>query len=68
MVVISANKNHVLLIFSRGAEFTDQYGLLEGEGDVSKHIKLTSTADLNQAALRDYVQQAVQLDAVKRQK
>jgi len=66
IVVISASKEHVLLIFSRGAEFTDSYGLLEGEGGVSKHVKLTSLAAINQDALRDYVRQAVELDATKR--
>jgi hypothetical protein len=68
MVVIGASKTHVLLIFSRGAEFTDTFGLLEGDGGVSKHVKLTNLASLNQDAIRDYIAQAVSLDGVKRGK
>lgn len=68
MVVIGTSKSHVLLIFSRGAEFTDTFGLLEGDGGVSKHVKLTNLASVNQATIRDYIAQAVRLDAVKRSK
>ena len=68
LVVIGASKTHVLLIFSRGAEFTDMFGLLEGDGGVSKHVKLTSLPSVNQDAIRDYIEQAVRLDAVKRTK
>jgi hypothetical protein len=68
MVVIGASKTHVLLIFSRGAEFTDTFGLLEGDGGVSKHVKLTSRDRVNQEAIRAYIGQAVRLDSVKRSK
>ena len=68
MVVIGTAKTHVLLIFSRGAEFTDRFGLLEGDGDVSKHIKLTGLDSVNREAIRDYIGQAVKFDAVKRNK
>ena len=68
MVLIGAATGHVLLIFSRGAEFTDTFGLLEGEGGVSRHVKLRAPESVNQAAIRDYIGQAVRFDAVKRAK
>jgi len=36
MAVISPAKTHITLAFSRGAEFEDKYGLLEGVGKYPK--------------------------------
>ena len=49
--------HHVRLF--RGADFEDKYGLLQGVGKVSRHVKLTSLADVNATALRYYIKQAV---------
>ncbi|HLF76083.1 MAG TPA: DUF1801 domain-containing protein, partial [Dehalococcoidia bacterium] len=62
LVVISPTKTHLTFAFSRGAAFEDPYGLLEGVGKVSKHVKIKALAAVNQDALRDYIGQAVKLD------
>ena len=62
LVVISPSKTHLTFAFSRGAEFEDSYGLLEGVGKVSKHVKIKDLAGVNQDALRDYIRQAVKFD------
>ncbi len=63
LAVISPTKKDITFAFSRGAEFEDKYGLLQGVGKVSKHVKLKKLADANRDALRYYIGQALELDA-----
>ncbi len=62
-VVISPTKTAITLAFSRGAEFGDRHGLLRGVGKVSKHIKIKRVEDVPVAAIKDYLRQALALDA-----
>lgn len=62
IAVISPTKKDITLAFSRGAEFEDSYGLLQGVGKVSKHVKIKSLATVNKEALEYYVRQALELD------
>ncbi|MCW2877816.1 MAG: hypothetical protein JWQ95_1916 [Sphaerisporangium sp.] len=62
LAIISAAKTHITFAFDRGAEFTDDHGLLEGVGKRTRHIKLKKAEDINLVALRDYIAQAVALD------
>lgn len=63
VATLSPSSSHVTFVFSKGAAFTDSHGLLEGSGKTAKHIKVTSAAAINTAAIRDYIAQAVKLDA-----
>ena len=63
IAVISPTKTDITLAFSQGARFRDKYGLLRGVGNVSKHVKIKDAAKANKAALRDYIKQALALDA-----
>ncbi len=65
LAVISPTKKGITLAFSRGAEFEDKYGLLEGVGKVSKNVRMSRIEDFNQAALRYYLKQALELDEEK---
>ena len=60
--VISPTKKGITLAFSMGAEFEDKYGLLEGEGKVSKNVRMKSLDEVNLEALRYYVKQALEID------
>ena len=62
LAVISPAKTHLTFAFSRGSEIEDKYGLLEGAGKVSKHVKVKDISAVNQEALRDYIRRAVELD------
>jgi hypothetical protein len=62
IAVISPTKKGITLAFSRGAEFEDKYGLLEGVGKVSKNIRLSDAAEITRPKLRYYIKQAVTLD------
>ena len=66
LAVISPTKKDITFAFSRGAKFEDKYGLLEGVGKVSKHVKIKSPQDINKAALRYYLKQALKFDAKPR--
>jgi len=63
IAVISPTKKGITLAFSRGAEFEDKYGLLEGIGNVSKNIRLSAVDEIPKSALRYYIKQAVKLEA-----
>lgn len=63
LIVISPTKKDITFSFSRGAEFEDRYGLLQGKGNVSKHIKIKNLQDVNKDALRYYIGQALEFDA-----
>jgi hypothetical protein len=63
VAVISPAKTHITLAFSRGAEFEDKYGLLEGVGKVSKNVRFREIKDINKEALRYYIKQALKFDA-----
>ena len=63
--VISPNKKAITFSFTHGTEFEDKYGLLKGVGKLAKHVKIKDVQEihLNEAALRYYIQQALEIDA-----
>jgi hypothetical protein len=63
LAVISPAKTYITLAFSRGAEFEDKYALLEGVGKVSKNLRFREVAEIDEEALRYYINQALHLDA-----
>jgi hypothetical protein len=62
LAIVSVSKTHITFAFERGAEFSDDHGLLDGVGKKTRHVKLKKAEDVDQAALRDYIAQAVALD------
>lgn len=61
--VISPTKKDITLSFTHGTEFNDKYGLLKGVGKVSRHVKFKKVENINEPALRDYIAQALKIDA-----
>jgi hypothetical protein len=59
---ITPSRTHVSLGFRHGVYFGDAHGLLRGTGKHARHVRLKRLADLNEAALRDYLAQAVEWD------
>jgi hypothetical protein len=62
LAVISPTKKGITFAFSRGADFKDKYGLLEGEGKVSKNVRMKHLKEVNRVALRYYIRQALEFD------
>jgi hypothetical protein len=60
--VISPNKKGITFSFTHGSEFEDKYRLLRGVGKVSKHVGIANVKDVNKAALRYYIRQALKID------
>jgi hypothetical protein len=67
-LVYSTSKNHIQtvvgkgkisLIFFEGTSLKDPYGLLEGEGNKARTMRINSH-EFNKEALSDYVRQALQ--------
>lgn len=50
---------HVSLEFSAGSSLPDRFKVLEGEGKLRRHIKLTSSQDITAKHVREYVQLAL---------
>jgi len=65
MIFIKAHRQHVNFGFWRGAEMQDPEGLLEGEGERMRHVKLTAVKDIRRPALAAFVREAVRLNADK---
>ena len=52
IAVISPTKKGITFAFSRGAEFEDKYGLLEGVGKVSKNVRIKSVDAVKREQLK----------------
>ncbi|HTA45803.1 MAG TPA: DUF1801 domain-containing protein [Bryobacteraceae bacterium] len=57
---IAAARSHVNLGFCRGASLSDSNRVLEGEGNVMRHIKFRSARDLERPFVRRYVRSAME--------
>ncbi|SMX37844.1 DUF1801 domain-containing protein [Octadecabacter ascidiaceicola] len=55
---VYAYKDYVSVEFSKGAEFDDPNGLLEGKGKARRHVKLRSLGDLDFKNVVGFLSQA----------
>jgi len=62
---IRAFKSHVTFGFWRGVDLPDPLGLLEGDGDRMRHVKLITVKDIRKKALQDFIKEAVRLNQAK---
>lgn len=62
IAVANPTKNGITFAFSQGASFKDSYGLLQGVGNVSKHVKINTVYAIDTNALRYYIKQALDHD------
>ena len=51
-------RDHVNLMFPRGADLKDPRGLLEGSGKAMRHVKMLSPADIDRSGVRALIRQA----------
>ncbi|MEY3444460.1 MAG: hypothetical protein RLZZ519_2741 [Bacteroidota bacterium] len=65
MIFFRGASKHVTIGFWRGAEFLDPDGLLEGEGDRMKHLKIKEKDEVAPEILVAFIQQAIALNAQK---
>lgn len=60
IIAVSPTKKGVTFSFSKGASFEDRYGLLQGQGKVSRTVFVKSMEEFDEEALASYVRQAVE--------
>jgi hypothetical protein len=56
------NKESITFSFTYGVRFEDKYNLLRGRGKHARHVKIRDWKKVNIEALKDYIQQAVEID------
>jgi hypothetical protein len=61
VLYVYSDRGYVQLGFFHGAALTDKLGLLEGNGQYVRHIKVRSTADIDPTAFAVLVRQALRL-------
>jgi len=59
---ITPSKSGVSLGFRDGTAIEDKHGLLKGKGKGARNVHMKKVEDIDKAALRDYIKQAVKLD------
>ena len=62
IAVISPTKKDITFAFSHGEAFEDTYGLLQGKGNISKHVKIKNQDSISRDALCYYIRQALEFD------
>lgn len=63
LAYLTPNKQGITFSFVHGRLFEDKYGLLRGKAKWARFVKIKRVGEINQAALRYYINQAVALDA-----
>ena len=58
---ITLHKAHANLMFARGTELADPAKLLIGTGKRARHVRISTPADIDEAAITDLLRQAVTL-------
>ena len=59
---INAGQTGVSVGFRDGIKIADKYSLLKGTGKGARNVHMKNAGEMNRAALRDYIKQAVRLD------
>jgi len=62
---IKAHRNYVNLGFWRGIDLVDPKGLLEGEGNKMRHVKISAPEEIDRESLLQFVRAAVALNEQK---
>ena len=65
MIWMKAFTKHFGLGFWRGAELPDPQGILEGDGDRMRHVKLRAPADIDERAVKALVRAAADANQSK---
>ena len=61
---ITPSASGITLGFRNGTGIEDKHGLLKGAGKGARNVHMKRLEDVDRAALRDYIKQAVKLDRV----
>lgn len=65
LVTISPTKQGITYAFADGKQFEDKYNLLEGVGNRTRNIRLTSPDEFDEQKMSYYLQQAIEIEDKK---
>src|SRR6266550_463337 len=63
---IALFRRHATLMFHRGVDLEDTYGMLRGTGKVMRHLRFQQLSELDRPELRAYLRQARKQSGLKR--
>ena len=59
---IYVSQNHVSLVFSKGYELEDKFGVLEGKGKYRRYIKIGNKSDIEIKQCSYYIEQIITIE------
>jgi len=62
IITVSPTQKGITFSFSEGKQFEDTYGLLEGVGNKSLNLRISSIDDYNDEVMEYYINQAIAID------
>lgn len=62
IISLSPTKKGITFSFTDGKRFDDKYSLLEGEGNKSLNLRLSTIEEFKEEVLDYYIEQAIKLD------
>lgn len=62
IISVSPTKKGITFSFSEGKKFDDLYKKLEGEGNRSLNLRISTLSDFNEKELVYYIEQAIKFD------
>ncbi len=63
---IALFRRHATLMFHRGVDLEDTYGMLRGSGKLMRHLRFQQLSELDRPELRAYLRQARKQSGLKR--
>jgi hypothetical protein len=62
IISLSPTKKGITFSFADGIQFEDKYSLLEGKGNKSLNLRISSIQEYKDDVLKYYIQQAIEID------
>ncbi|MDG3584182.1 DUF1801 domain-containing protein [Galbibacter pacificus] len=66
IISVSPTQKGITFSFAEGKQFEDKYGLLEGVGNKTLNLRITSLTDYSEEVLEYYIRQGIQIDNKKK--
>lgn len=65
VITVSPTKKGITFSFSEGKQFEDKHGLLEGVGNKTLNLRISSISDYSEEVLVYYIRQGIEIDDKK---
>ena len=65
VITVSPTQKGITFSFAEGKQFEDKYGLLEGVGNKTLNLRISSLTDYSEETLEYYIRQGIDIDSKK---